>query len=238
MNYLAVVKCNRVMEKLLLQFGILIMLTGCSGRTILRNGENYFKAHIGDYESYKRIEWKLTDTTFLNDLERNKVLDSLQKAKNTLSELKKAFDDCRDKLRKAKFEISQCVNGIYFEKQIWYGISPYNRSNGNQKVEIVKHNKSELEDDLRLAISDSAEIAQSFTEMQTKLITLERLSNVLRETREKSPIETISMYIRFRAKMESQYLLTYKGVIDYDYENKSYSVLEIKFDGVEKKVNR
>jgi hypothetical protein len=57
---------------------ILIFITGCSERKILKGAENYLKDHIGNSKSYDRIERKIADTVYLNEIKSSEILDSIR----------------------------------------------------------------------------------------------------------------------------------------------------------------
>jgi hypothetical protein len=74
------------MKKLSFLLGIIIVISGCSERKMLRNAEKYLKDHIGDYKSYSRIEWKIADTIFINDLKNTETHESIENEKWLLEE--------------------------------------------------------------------------------------------------------------------------------------------------------
>jgi len=58
------------------------------------------------------------------------------------------------------------------------------------------------------------------------------VSSELENKRSSSPIETISMYIRFRAKLNSQYPLTFKSELRYNCKSNEFELIETKYDGI------
>jgi hypothetical protein len=105
------------MKKMLFLFILLILITSCSGkRTILRNAEKYFKEHIGNSDLYKRIEWWIADTTFLNDLKSPTVLGSIKNEKLNLDRLEHSASVGRENIKNTRYKISKCINGVFSEK--------------------------------------------------------------------------------------------------------------------------
>ena len=69
--------------------------------------------------------------------------------------------------------------------------------------------------------------------LQAKFDSLEKVIPHLRETQRSSPTMGFVINIRFRAKLASQYPLTYTSTIEYYCDNENYKIIAFGFDGVE-----
>lgn len=194
---------------------ILMFMTGCSERKILKGAENYLKDHIGNSKSYDRIEWKIADTTYLNEIKSSAILDSIRVEKEALIQ--------RERSNKEKLDEKLSNSYLEVKPIIKRGI-PWRSTE-----EIDAYNIRQIK---ASAITDSIDKIKT----QNKIDSLKVISDNLLAGKESSAIIKLEIIIRLRAKMDDPSILTYNSLIIYDVNSNSYEVSYIEYDGVEKDI--
>jgi hypothetical protein len=195
---------------------ILIFMTGCSERKILKGAEDYLKDHIGNSKSYDRIEWIIADTTYLNEIKSSAILDSIRVEKEAL--IKREWSN--------KEKLDEKLSNSYLEVKpiIKRGI-PWRSTEEIEAYNIIQIKAS--------AMKDSIDKLKT----QNKIDSFKIISDNLLEVKERSPIYRLYIRIRFRARMDAPRILTYKSLIIYNVDTNSYEVSYIEYDGVEKDID-
>jgi hypothetical protein len=224
-------KKTGVLNCLILVMSVIIVITGCSKeKSLLRQAEVILKRHIGNGKSYSRIECGIADTVFRNDLKMAVLVDSIIPHEDNLKKIDKSH----------RLQTVDILNlRIHRSSGNRQKVENQNRGSkppAGSSTKYEKHYKIYSINDLDKAVSDSVYLEN---EIKKEHITIDSLGAVydgLKAARRASPIETISIIIRFSAKLESESPIIFKSIIDYDFNSKEYQIRETSFDRINKEV--
>lgn len=194
---------------------ILIFMTGCSERKILKGAEDYLKDHIGNSKSYDRIEWEIEDTVYLNEIKASGIEVSIRVEKEALIKRERSN---KEKLNNSRSDVKVIFNST--RRMILH-------SENETTASYIKQKKAS-------AMTDSIDKIKT----QNKIDSLKMISDNLLTVKESSPIIRLFIRIRFRARMDDSRILTYNSLIEYSVNPNSYEVSYIEYDGVEKEIDK
>lgn len=222
--YLNFTPKTRIMKNILIVLSFLMLIVGCnSKRQIVLSAEKYLKNHIGNPESYKRIEWKIIDTIYNNESLISKYDDSLKKS---TSELQESYI----RLKKSSFDISDVKSDFNFVPVK----SKFGKYTLGRRIFIRNNKEVSAEEELSYAIQDSINISKSIDKLQNELSRKQLIFDELKLNIKNSDIDYINLQIRFRAELASTPQLTYLCRLKYNIPEKTFETKELEYDGIER----
>ena len=186
-------------------------MNSCSEKKLLKGAEKELKEHIGNVDSYERIEWCIVDTIYENEDVLNAIDSEINVENKFLQILKDKFYGKNPPIINLPKNIR-----LHTAEELFT----------TEQIIVIRREEMESRN------LDSLKLFK----LEFKIDSLTKESNYLRENIRKSQISHINIKIRFRAKMGNPDQLTYRTYINY-YPDIKYIVTSTYNDGIESDMN-
>lgn len=211
--------------KKLIFLSVICLIAGCARQDdLLRNAERQIKRYLDYPSSYRRIEWRITDTIFRNEMIFESLREPLGIQEEKLRALSENWYGMELKLKGKREDLAKCVNGRWV-----YPAAQQATGTAQRPVMITV-----LEEDIRSEINDilldSANLAAEITRISFSRDSTEKAMANL--SSEGSDISQIRMEIRFRARINSETQGAFMTKLMYLYPQDEFEIRDTFYDGL------
>jgi hypothetical protein len=217
------------MKKLILiSAGFLLVLAGCFEEdALLKQAENQIRKYLDYPGSYRRVEWRITDTIFRNEMMLESLKEPLSIEQEKLEALTRNAPELETKLKSKREDLAKCVNGKWV-----YPAPAQPTATAWQKPVMITVPEEEIRSQLNDMITDSANLADAISRISFRKDSIENLIADLQKGVRGSEISQIRMEIRFRARMNNNQTYTFMTKMMYLKKLNEFEVLDTYYDGL------